>query len=328
MTIDNLVSAEVVTVDGRQIHTSASEHYDLHWALRGGGGNFGVVTSFELALHDVGPDVYALDVAYPIQDARRVLRRWRDAVAAGPDALTSDALLWSLPVVTEVPRRARGPECITVTGMYAGDPADGERCARVLRSLSTPTLDASGPMAYLDLQSSTDALFPAGLRRHWQALYLDDLDDQAIDDIVHRHARRASAQSRTVIHHLGGAMGRVAPADTAFAHRAAEFMLSINATWRLPRNDARNSRWVHDFHAAQRAQRRTCWGLADLDLPGPNPAERTAVEQSYGPNHDRLAAIKAVYDPENVLRHNHNIRRPRLGRADDADRHSAGRPGT
>jgi FAD/FMN-containing dehydrogenase len=312
MTIDNLVSAEVVTVDGRQIHASADEHPDLHWALRGGGGNFGVVTSFELVLHDIGRDVYALDVAYPIRDARRVLRRWRDAAAAGPDALTSDAVLWSPPVAPEVPRPVRGLECVTVTGMYVGDPADGERLTRVLRSLSTPMLDASGPRAYLDLQSSNDALFPAGRRCDWQALYLDDLADASIDEIVDRHARRPSAQSHTVIHHLGGAIARVAPADTAFAHRAAEFMLSINATWRSPRNDARNSRWVHDFHAAQR---RYCWGPADLDLSGPNAAERAAVEQSYGPNYHRLARIKAVYDRENVLRLNQNIL-PRLSCAD------------
>ena len=174
MTIDNIVSAEVVTADGRHIRAAADENADLLWALRGGGGNFGVVTSFEFALHDLGPEVYALDVAYPVQDARRVLTRWRDAIADTPDALTTDAMLWSLPVIPEVPAHLRNQPYVGIAGMYVGDPADGERVTRPLRELSTPLLDASGTMAYLDLQRSMDAFFPAGLRYYWKALYLDD----------------------------------------------------------------------------------------------------------------------------------------------------------
>jgi FAD/FMN-containing dehydrogenase len=304
MTIDNLVSAEVVTVDGRHIRAAADENADLLWALRGGGGNFGVVTSFEFALHDLGPEVYALDVAYPVEDARRVLTRWRDAIADAPDALTTDAVLWSLPVIPEIPAHLRGRPYVGIEGMYVGDPADGERVTRPLRELSTPLLDASGAMAYLDLQRAFDAFFPAGLRYYWKALYLDDFADAAIEDVVSRQARRPCSRTLTIIRHLGGAIARVGAAETAFGDRSAEFMLSIDSTWRLPRNDARNIRWTRDFWTAQH---RFSNGKAYFNFPGLLEEGHDAVERSYGHNYDRLARIKRAYDPQNVLRLNQNI---------------------
>jgi FAD/FMN-containing dehydrogenase len=304
MTIDNLVSAEVVTADGRHIRAAADENADLLWALRGGGGNFGVVTSFEFALHDLGPEVYALDVAYPIEDARRVLARWRDAIAGTPEALTTDAMLWSLPVIPEVPAHLRGRPFVGIAGMYVGDPTDGERLTRPLRELAMPLLDASGPVAYLDLEASMDAFFPAGLRYYWKALYLDELADAAIDDVVSRQARRPSARTLTVIRHLGGAIARVGATETAFGDRSAEFMLSIDSTWRLPRNDMRNIRWTRDFWTSQH---RFSNGKAYFNFPGLLEEGHAAVERSYGQNYGRLARIKRAYDPENVFRLNQNI---------------------
>ena len=177
MTVDNLVSAEVVLADGRQVRASADEHPDLYWALRGGGGNFGVVTSFELRLHQLGPEVFALNVAYPLEDAARVLALWRDAVADAPDELSTAGLIWSLPVVDELPEQLRGAPYVGVAGMWAGDPAEGERATRRLRELATPLLDMSGPVDYLDFQRSLDPFFPAGVRRYWKALYLDGFSD-------------------------------------------------------------------------------------------------------------------------------------------------------
>ena len=305
MTIDNLVSAEVVTADGFQVRASADEHADLHWALRGGGGNFGVATSFEFALHPLGPEVYALDVAYPMQDAAAVCRRWRDAVGDTPDALTTDLMLWTLPVIPDVPAHLRGRPYVGLAGMYVGDPADGERVTRELRELATPLVDASGPVAYLDLQSSIDAFFPAGLRYYWKALYLDDFGDAAIDEIVGRHARRPSSRTLTVIRHLGGAMARVGAGDTAFGDRDADFMLSIDSTWRNPRNDVRNIRWTREFWAAAR---RFSSGKTYFNFPGLLEEGQAAIADSYGANHDRLTRIKAAYDPDNVFRRTQNIR--------------------
>jgi FAD/FMN-containing dehydrogenase len=305
MTIDNLVSAQLVTADGRQVRAAAGENADLLWALRGGGGNFGVVTSFEFALHDVGPEVYALDVAYPVQDARRVLTRWRDAIAGAPEALTTDAMLWSLPVIPDVPAHLRGRPFVGIAGMYVGDPAEGERLTRPLRELATPLLDASGAMAYLDLQRSMDAFFPAGLRYYWKALYVDDFADAAIDDVVSHQARRPSARTLTVIRHLGGAIARVGAEETSFGDRSAEFMLSIDSTWRHPRNDMRNIRWTRDFWTAQH---RFSNGKAYFNFPGLLEEGHEAVQRSYGRNYDRLARIKRAYDPQNVFRLNQNIR--------------------
>jgi FAD/FMN-containing dehydrogenase len=305
MTIDNLVSAEVVTADGGRLRASADEHPDVYWALRGGGGSFGVATSFEFAVHRLGPMVYALDVAYPIEAAAEVLMRWRDAVADAPDELTTDAMLWSLPVIPDTPAHLRGRPFVGIRGMWAGDPADGDRITRELRELSTPLLDLSGPMPYLDLQSSMDAFFPRGLRYYWKALYLDDFGDAAIEEIVSRQSRRPSSRTLTVIRHLGGAIARVDARATAFGDRDAEFMLSIDSIWREPRNDARNIRWTRDFWAAAH---RFSKGRTYFNFPGLLEEGQAAIQDFYGANHHRLAEIKAKVDPDNVFRLNQNIR--------------------
>jgi hypothetical protein len=214
-------------------------------------------------------------------------------------------MLWSLPMIPEVPAHLRGRPYVGIAGMYVGDPADGERATRPLRELATPLLDASGTMAYLDLQTSMDAFFPAGLRYYWKALYLDDFADAAIDDLVSRQARRPSARTLTVIRHLGGAIARVGAAETALGDRTAEFLLSIDSTWRLPPNDARNIRWTREFWTAQH---RFSNGQAYFNFPGLLEEGHEAVERSYGQNYDRLAHIKRAYDPQNVLRLNQNIR--------------------
>src|SRR5687767_349636 len=192
MTVDNLVSAEVVLADGRRVHASAGEHADLHWALRGGGGNFGVVTSFELRLHELGPEVFALNVAYPVEDAARVLSGWRDAVANAPDELSTAGFIWSLPVLDELPEQLRGLPYTGLVGMWAGDPGEGERATRALRELATPLVDMSTRVEYLDFQRSLDAFFPAGRRYYWKALYLDGFPDAAIDTTVDWSDRRPS----------------------------------------------------------------------------------------------------------------------------------------
>jgi FAD/FMN-containing dehydrogenase len=192
MTVDNLVSAKVVLADGRQVRASADEHSDLYWALRGGGGNFGIVTSFELRLHELGPEVFELNVAYPIEDAARVIAGWRDVVADAPDELSTAALTWSLPVIPELPEHLRGRPFVGVAGMYAGSPEEGERVTRRLRELATPLLDMSQTVAYLDLQRSLDPMFPAGLRYYWKALYLDGMSDAAIETTVSWAQRQES----------------------------------------------------------------------------------------------------------------------------------------
>jgi FAD/FMN-containing dehydrogenase len=306
MTIDNMVSAEVVLADGRRVHAGADSHPDLHWAIRGGGGNFGIVTSLELALHPLGPEVFELSVAYPIEDAGRVLAGWRDAVAGAPDELSTAAVIWSLPVVPELPEHLRGQTYVGVAGLWAGDPDEGERATRPLRKLATPLLDMSQTKPYIDLQRELDAYFPAGLRYYWKALYLDGLPDAAIDATVDWSLRRPSERTLMVIRHCGGAISRVGAEETAFGDRSSEWMLSIDSTWDDPADDEVNIGWTRDFwdDAHRFAQR----GKTYFNFPGLLEEGEAAVRASYGANHARLARIKADYDPDNLFRLNQNIR--------------------
>jgi FAD/FMN-containing dehydrogenase len=305
MTVDNLVSAEVVLADGRLARASAGEHADLYWALRGGGGNFGVVTSFELRLHELGPELFAMNVAYPIEDAGRVLAGWRDAVAGALDELSTAGLIWSLPVVDELPEQLRGAPYVGVAGMWAGDPADGERATRRLRELATPLLDMSGRVDYLDFQRSLDPFFPAGARRYWKALYLDGFSDAAIETTVDWSNRRPSNDTLVIVRHCGGAMSRVAAEETAFGDRSSEWMLSIDSTWHDAADDAPNVAYTRAFWDAAVPFSN---GKTYFNFPGLLEDGDAAVRASYGANHARLAEIKAAYDPENVFRLNQNIR--------------------
>ncbi len=304
MTIDNLVSAEVILADGRRVRASADEHPDLYWALRGGGGNFGVVTSFELRLHELGPEVFGLNVAYALEDAERVLTGWREAVADAPDELSTAGLIWSLPAVDELPERLRGLPYVGVAGMWAGDSAAGERATKELRELATPLVDMSGPVEYAELQRSLDPFFPAGRRYHWKALYLDRLSDAAIDTTVEWSGRRPSNETLVIIRHCGGAISRVGAEETAFGDRSSEWMLSIDSTWHEPVDDAANVAYTRGFwDAAARFSN----GQTYFNFPGLLEEGDAAVRSSYGENHARLAQIKAAYDPENRFRLNQNI---------------------
>ena len=305
MTVDNLVSAEVVLADGRRVRASADEHPDLHWALRGGGGNFGVVTSFQLRLHALGPEVFALNVAYPIEDAARVLSGWRDAVAGAPDELSTAGMIWSLPVLDELPEQLRGAPYVGVAGMWAGDPAEGERATRGLRELATPLLDMSGRVEYLDFQRSLDPFFPAGVRRYWKALYLDGFSEAAIETTVDWSQRRPSNDTLVIVRHCGGAIASVGAEQTAFGDRDSEWMLSIDSTWHDPADDATNIDYTRSFWNAATP---FSDGKTYFNFPGLHEEGDAAVRDSYGANHARLARIKAAYDPENVFRLNQNIR--------------------
>jgi FAD/FMN-containing dehydrogenase len=304
MTIDNLVSAEMVLADGRQVHASAEQNADLHWAIRGGGGNFGIVTSFELRLHVLGPDVFHLGVAYPVQDAKRVLAGWRDAVAGAPDELSTAGYVWTFPVHPDLPEHLRGMPYVGVEGMYTGDPAKGERLTRPLRELATPLLDMSGTVPYLDKQSSLDPFFPAGLRYYWKALYLEGLSDAAIDTTVSWSERPASDRTLVIIRHVGGAISRVGAEDTAFGDRSSEWMLSIDSIWDDAADDEANIAWTRAFwDDAQRFSQ----GKTYFNFPGLLEEGDAAVRTAYGANHDLLARIKAHHDPENRFRLNQNI---------------------
>jgi FAD/FMN-containing dehydrogenase len=304
MTVDNLVSAEVVLADGRIVTASASEHADLFWALKGGGGNFGVVTSFQLRMHPLGPEVFALNVAYPLDQASHVLKGWRDAVDNAPDELSTAGFIWSLPDAPELPEALRNKPYIGIAGMWAGDPEYGEAYTRRLRDLATPLLDLSGVTSYQAFQASLDPFFPNGARRYWKALYLDGFDDATIDMTVDWSNRRPSPETLVIVRHCGGAMARVGAEQTAFGDRSSEWMLSIDSTWQDPAADGANIDYTRAFwHAAVPFSD----GKTYFNFPGLHEEGEAAVRASYGVNHDRLARIKAAYDPENRFNLNQNI---------------------
>jgi FAD/FMN-containing dehydrogenase len=304
MTIDNLVSAELVLADGRRVRASATENPDLFWAIRGGGGNFGVVTSFEFKLHRLGPEVFALHVAYPIGEAERVLAGWRDAVAGAPDELTSNGFIWKLPVVDALPVELRGRTYVGVSGLWAGDPADGERAMAPLRELASPLVDLSGRTTYAELQQSLDPFFQSGRRYYWKALYLDGFSDDAVEATVDWSNRRPSIDSLVIVRHCGGAISRVGAGETAFGDRSSEWMLSIDATWEHPAGDDANIAWTREFYEAALPYSD---GKTYFNFPGMLEEGEAAVRASYGENIARLARVKAEFDPGNGFRLNQNI---------------------
>jgi FAD/FMN-containing dehydrogenase len=300
LTSDNLVSADVVSADGQLLRASADEHPDLWWALRGGGGNFGVVTSFEYALHDVGPTVFAGAVFYPGAEAETVLERFRAACASAPDELTTVVNLTTAPPVPFLPESVHGTPVVAVLGMWSGPLADGDACTRAFRELGTPIVDLFGPMPYVAMQSLIDPLYPRGLHNYFRSSFLRDLDEKTVASLLDSYATVPNALTELHVHHLGGAMGRVAAGDTAFATRDREFILNVVA--RTPGADgfAEVAEWARTATAAVGADGEY------VNFTGEGGSDH--VRAAYPPEtYARLVAVKDRYDPENVFRLNQNI---------------------
>jgi FAD/FMN-containing dehydrogenase len=303
---DNVVEAQVVTADGEVLTASADSHPDLFWAIRGGGGNFGIVTSFTFKLHPVGPIVAFAGLFYPLEDAAKVMRPWRDYVSSAPDEVTSTCVTITFPAAPGMPEQIHDREVLIVGGLYAGDPDEGMRVLDPLRRLGTPLVDISQPTPYVAVQSSFDPLFPRQqLRAYWKSEYTGPLDDAAIDTIAARANDRPAPMTLFNTFHMGGALAQVDPEETAFATRSGEFMISIDGMWTDPADDAANIDWV-----------RSAWkevgefgnGDVYLNFTGrADEAPSVGVDSAFGRNLRRLAEVKAAYDPENFFRMNNNI---------------------
>jgi FAD/FMN-containing dehydrogenase len=306
LSIDNLLSVDIVTADGKLRRCSADENPDLFWAVRGAGGNFGVVTSFEFRLHSIGPEVFMCAPAYAAADAPQVLPKWRDFMATAPDEVTSMALFWSVP--PGFPEEMVGTPVLILAAVYAGPASDGEAVMQPLRELATPVIDLSHAQPYVTLQNAFDPFFPKGARYYWKSLYADDLGDDTIESLCRIAAERASPLSTVEIWHSGGAMHRVGPEETAFGRRDARYMLSFSASWSDPAGDAANVGWSRASWASM-APRTT--GRSYLNFPGFAEEKEDMIRAAYGSNYERLAELKSIYDPTNLFRINHNIR-PRV----------------
>jgi FAD/FMN-containing dehydrogenase len=301
-TCDNLVAAELVTAGGERVRASAAENPDLLWGLRGGGGNFGVVTAFEYRLHPVGPEVIAGAMVHSFADAPEVFRFFAELASEAPDELSVIASTFRAPPGLPVPPEVHG-ELVTVLALcYAGDPAAGERALRPLRSFGRPLADLIAPMPYTTLQSSSDASYPNGLQNYWKSHFIDEITDGAIDTIMEHAPRMRSPLSSFYFQHLGGAIARPGDGGAAFSHRHAAFDFTILTVSRDAAESAENMAWAREFFAAMQPH---ATGVYVNNL-GTEGADR--VKAAYAPaTYERLVALKRAYDPDNVFRVNQNI---------------------
>jgi hypothetical protein len=248
LSCDNLVSAEVVTADGDFLTANADENADLFWGLRGGGGNFGVVTSFEFALHPVGPLIAAVFSFYPIAATRDVLKRWREWVASAPDEASTEIVTWTAPASASLPSAVHDQAVVIAAGVYAGDSQEGLRVLQQLRQLVEPLGEIAGAIPYRIVQSAFDASLPntGEVLAYWKSLYLSDLTDGAIDIMANRAQNRSSRSTMVFVQHLGGAVRRGLPNDTAFPTRDAAYVMNFMGDWRNPRETPRHVACVRD----------------------------------------------------------------------------------
>lgn len=304
MACDNLVSADVVTADGTPLVANETEHPDLFWALRGGGGNFGVVTSLEFRAHPVGPMVAFAGPVYPLDQAPAILRAVREFAAGAPDEVNLSATCWSIPAVPAFPADLHGRPVIIVGAICLGEPEAGARVLQPLREIAEPLLDLSGTLPYLGLQQLFDPFFPAGeLQYYWKAAYLAGLDDEAIQTIAAFAARRPSAMSMTGLWALGGALGRVDASATAAGARDAPWLLEILANWADSPEAEANIAWAREFFDAMVSYGT---GKTNLNFPGRGD-DPDFGRAAFGDQWDRLTEVKRRYDPENLFRLNQNI---------------------
>lgn len=304
LSCDNLLSVEIVTADGQVINASEHEYPDLFWAVRGGGGNFGVVTSFEFRLHPLGPEIYGALTIYPFEEATSVLRNWRDFVLEAPDEVTCDALVWGMPPLPEVPPEMHWAPVIILAAMYAGSAEEGERILQPVREMGTPIGDMSARQPYLAMQSDVDALFADGQLYYWKSLFADRLRDEMIDEVIALAAEKPSPQCLFALRSLGGAMGRVPEEATAYGNRDALFNISIDNTWQDPARTDEMIAWTREAWASLRE--RTGGGVY-INFAGFGEEEDTLVRAAYGRNYERLREVKAKYDPDNLFCVNQNI---------------------
>jgi FAD/FMN-containing dehydrogenase len=305
---DNLVSVDVVTADGAFLTASETENTDLFWGIRGGGGNFGVVTSFEYRLHPVGPEVMFCFVIYPGDKAKEVLSFCEQYVAEAPDEVSPIAVLGRVPPVEIVPERWHGEPMVALLAMYAGEAKEGGRVLKPLRDLGGAIADISARMPYRQAQSVLDEDYPDGWRYYWKSQNLSGLGDEVNERLMDHAAAAPSPYSTVDVWFQGGAMARIGAEESAFGDRSAPILLGVEANWEDPQDDEAdqaNVAWVRECVSDLR---RFSSGGAYLNFPGFYEEGDRMMREAFGENHKRLVALKDKYDPTNLFRLNQNIK--------------------
>ena len=305
LSCDNLRSVELVTADGELVRARTDEHPELFWGLRGGGGNFGVVTAFEFELHPVGPEVAYCLTVYHADDLRAVLDGYREVVESAPDDVSTLTFAGELPDDEMFDDDVLHESKIAVMGCHAGEPASGEVDLEAFRTLAEPIADFSGTMSYVDLQRLLDEDYPDGMRYYWKSLYLDDLSASAIDRIDYWAEAAPSPLSTVDVWQLGGAITDVGLDESAFAGRHAPFLLGVEANWKDPKMDDDNVAWVRD---CLDDMRQFSDGSVYFNFPGFLEDNDATMETTFGAAYERLQAVKDEWDPENVFSLNQNVK--------------------
>jgi hypothetical protein len=302
LTCDNLISADLVTAEGELVHASADENPELFWGLRGGGGNFGVVTSFEYRLHPVGPVLMAGPVFYRGDRAEEMLRFYREYTSTLPDEATTLLNLTTAPPAPFLPEEIHGKPVCVLLGVYAGPVAEGERVLAPMRELGDPVADLMGPIPYVAMQSLLDALYPAGGSNYFKAGFMEEISDASIETMVEQQRTMTSPMCEIHVHHFGGAVARVPDSETAFGNRSADFVL--NVLGRTPDSNGFDEAvdWARGCYAALEPQ--TVSGTyTNFMSEGDDRLKEAYGQEKY----DRLVALKDRYDPTNLFRLNQNI---------------------
>ena len=304
LSCDGLRSVQIITADGEPITASAASHPELFWALKGGGGNFGVVTAFEFDLHPVGPEVFMLFVWHRGDSAVEALRAFRDYATSAPDEASVLAFHAFVPTVEEFPERYWGDPALVFFGCHVGDPGTAESDFRALREVARPIADLSGSVRYTELQKALDEDYPKGLRYYWKSAFVNDLNDDLINEIITTGNQSPSSLSTIDIWHMGGEIARIPEADSPFGNRDAPFLINPEANWQNPEEDEANVAWARN--ALDRITQFARSGLY-VNFPGFGEEGKQLVRDSYGSNFDRLVAVKQRYDPNNLFHLNQNI---------------------
>jgi FAD/FMN-containing dehydrogenase len=303
LTIDNLLSADVVTAGGDLVRASERENADLFWGLRGGGGNFGAVTSFEFRLHPVGPEVLSGLVVHPLDAAPEVLKFYRKFAAEAPDELAVWFVMRQAPPLPFLPAEWHGKEVLVLAMCYMGTIADGERVTKPLRSFGHPIADVVGPHPFVGWQTALDPLLTPGMRNYWKSHDFLKIEDGLIDTFVKFARRIPDPQTEIAFAQLGGAVSRVAAGATAYMHRDAQFVLNVHGRWADPAKDSTCIGWARELFAAAAP-----FATGGVYINFMTQEEGDRVRAAYGSNYDRLVGLKKKVDPTNLFSVNQNIR--------------------
>ncbi len=302
LTIDNLISADVVTATGDLVKASGTENPDLFWGIRGGGGNFGIVTSFEFRLHKVGPEVLAGLIIHPLDAAKDVLRFYRDFVKTTPPEFTCWYVLRLAPPLPFLPAEWHGKGILALAACYAGNVKDGERVAAPLRKFGKPLADIIGPMPYAAWQTILDPLLAPGMRNYWKTHDFREVSDGLIDTLIAYARKIPDPQTEIAFAFLGEGVTSVPKEATAYTHRDAAFVLNVHGRWDNAANDTKCIGWARELFKAAAP---FATGGAYVNFLTQEEEDR--VRAAYGSNYDRLATLKKKYDPLNLFRTNMNI---------------------